>query len=125
MSNTIRLTSEYGDVRYAKSLTTYDDADILARRTDKAWIAHDIDWPERDDFPRWHLPRNRDKPTVEWIGSIVREADGTIRHGGPLSDEQLVAVIEAGGIIWTSLKIVPYDDNGAVLYPQYIDWTTA
>lgn len=121
MSNTIRLTSERGDVRYAKSLNY--DGQIFAERTSKRWIAHDIDWPDRDDYPRWFLPRGERRPTVEWIGSIVRNAYGIVTFDGPLTDRQLSAIVVAGAVVYAEAETRRYDDDGAVSNYLFVDWT--
>ena len=121
MSNTIRLTSVYGEVRWAKSLNY--DGDRIARRTETIWVAQDIDWPDRDDYPRWFLPPGREVPETEWVGGIVREPDGEIRFPGPMSDEKVAAVIEAGATMFTELRSRAYDDEGATINSQHIDWT--
>lgn len=122
MSNTIRLTNERGEVRWGKSLS-YDGAE-LARRTDTAWIAQDVDWPDRDDYPRWHLPRGTKRPTRAYVGGIVIGPDGTVRFPGPLTDERIAAVVEAGAVVTTDLDAARYDEQGAVIHYQFVDWTT-
>jgi hypothetical protein len=123
MSNTIRLTSTHGDVRWGKSFTY--DGQLLADKTDVAWIAHDIDWPDRNDYPRWFLPRNTEQPTREWIGSVRMLPDGTVQFPGPLSDEQLEAVMEAGAVVSTEVATRLYsEEDGSVLHAQFADWSS-
>lgn len=121
MSNTIRLTSMLGQVRWGKSLTT--DFQRIADRTGIPWIAQDIDWPERDDYPRWYVPRSLGRPRVEWIGSVIIDVSGEVTFPGPLTDEQLRNVMEAGGISYSERESRVYIEDEAVLHTQYIDWT--
>jgi hypothetical protein len=123
MSNTIRLTSVDGEVRWAKSLSY--DGNRLAQQTGKVWIAHDLDWPDRDDYPRWFLPRGAEQPTLYWFGSVVINNDGTIQFPGPLTDDQLDAIIEAGAVVYSNVETNLYNDEGAVLHYQFADWSNA
>jgi hypothetical protein len=123
MSNTIRFTSVDGEVRWGKSLSY--DGDLLARQTGKVWIAQDLDWPDRDDYPRWFMPRGAERPTLYWFGSVVIRADGTIQFPGPLTDSQLYSIMEAGAIVYSRLETALYDDQGAVLHYQFADWSNA
>jgi hypothetical protein len=123
MSNTIRLTSVDGEVRWAKSLSY--DGNRLAQQTGTAWIAHDLDWPDRDDYPRWFLPRGTEQPTLYFFGSVVINTDGTIQFPGPLTDDQLDAIMEAGAVVYSNVETRLYNDEGAVLHYQYADWSNA
>jgi len=123
VSNTIRLTSVGGEVRWAKSLSY--DGKRLAQQTGTAWIAHDLDWPERDDYPRWFIPRDAEQPTLYCFGSVVINTNGTIQFPGPLTDDQLDAIMEAGASVYSNVETRLYNDKGAVLHYQYADWSNA
>jgi hypothetical protein len=123
MSNTVRLTSTHGEVRYGKSLST--DFQRVADSTGEAWLAEDIDWSDRDDYPRWFVPRGERAPQDGpcWVGSVLMTHDGRVRRDVGYSEAQIAAIVEAGAVAFSAVEAQRYDDD--VMRPLYIDWSAA